>query len=115
MDTVWIVKSESFFVRFSIFKKVRYDLPWRRIRAPYSLMATHRMNATIIRGVVLMIVGLPVTHAIEYLEPNVQRIVGVLPTSVCNELIRLGEQGQLVLTYYYIPMRPWMVYKFVQY
>ena len=96
MDTVWIVKSESFFVRFSIFKKVRYDLPWRRIRAPYSLMATatHRMNATIIRAVVLMIVGLSVTHALEYLEPNVQRIVGVLPTSVCNELIRLGEQGQ---------------------
>ena len=52
------------------------------------------MNATIIRAVVLMIVGLSVTHALEYLEPNVQRIVGVLPTSVCNELIRLGEQGQ---------------------
>ena len=52
------------------------------------------MNATIIRAVVLMIVGLSVTHALEYLEPNVQRIVGVHPTSVCNELIRLGEQGQ---------------------
>ena len=29
----------------------------------------------------------------EYLEPNVQRHVGVLPESVCKQLIDLGEEG----------------------
>ena len=28
----------------------------------------------------------------EYLEPNVQRHVGVLPESVCKQLIDLGEE-----------------------
>jgi hypothetical protein len=32
--------------------------------------------------------------AIEYLEPNVQRLVGVLPKSVCKQLIDLGEEGR---------------------
>ena len=55
----------------------------------------YTMNASIIRPVVLTIVLLSSSHALdEYLEPNVQRIEGVLPMSACNELIRLGEQGQ---------------------
>ena len=34
--------------------------------------------------------------AIEYLEPNVQRIEGLLPASICNELIAAGEKGVYV-------------------
>ncbi len=40
------------------------------------------------------------THATsdaEYLEPNVQRVVGVLPLSVCKQLIILGEEGAFVI------------------
>ena len=35
--------------------------------------------------------------AIEYLEPNVQRIERVLPLDVCKQLIDLGEEGTLSL------------------
>ena len=34
-----------------------------------------------------------VQEPLEYLEPNVQRHAGVLPKSLCNKLIDLGEQG----------------------
>ena len=37
--------------------------------------------------------------AIEYLEPNVQRIEGLLPVSICNELIAAGEKGMYVLVF----------------
>ena len=30
----------------------------------------------------------------EYLEPNVKRIVNVIPISICNTLIDLGEEGK---------------------
>ena len=33
----------------------------------------------------------------EYLEPNVQRHAGVIPKSVCKELIDLGEEGTAFL------------------
>ena len=33
---------------------------------------------------------------IQYLEPSVQRHAGVLPLSVCKQLIELGEKGKLV-------------------
>ena len=34
----------------------------------------------------------------EYLEPNVQRHAGVIPKSVCKELIDLGEEGICIFT-----------------
>ena len=30
----------------------------------------------------------------EYLEPNVKRIENVIPTSICDTLINLGEEGK---------------------
>jgi len=42
--------------------------------------------------------GPPLAKAMEYLEPNVRRHVGVLPPSVCKQLIDLGEKsGFLVM------------------
>ena len=36
-------------------------------------------------------------RATEYLEPNVQRHAGLLPASVCKQLIELGEKGTAVI------------------
>ena len=38
-------------------------------------------------------------HAPQYLEPNVQRYAGVIPKSVCDQLIDLGENGASLILY----------------
>ena len=43
----------------------------------------------------------PIANAIEYLEPNIQDHVGVLPTSVCKQLIELGEESAFLSSSYY--------------
>ena len=43
----------------------------------------------------------PIANATEYLEPNVQGHVGVLPTSVCRQLIELGEESAFLSSSYY--------------
>ena len=35
----------------------------------------------------------------EYLEPNVKRIENVIPISICNALIDLGEEGKSTTMY----------------
>ncbi len=40
-----------------------------------------------------LMVSVPLANALEYLEPNVQRHAGILPRSVCKQLIQLGEEG----------------------
>ena len=45
----------------------------------------------------LQVWPLTLVDAIEYLEPNVQRIERVLPLNVCKQLIDLGEEGTLSL------------------
>jgi len=44
----------------------------------------------------LLILMISVTYAAEeeYLEPNVKRIQNVIPISICNALINLGEEGK---------------------
>jgi len=42
----------------------------------------------------LLLIKVPSVSAVDYLEPNVQRHVGVLPLDICNELIYLGEKGR---------------------
>lgn len=55
---------------------------------------------------ILLFIVLPLSTAAngeaveeEYLEPNVQRHVGVLPESVCKQLIDLGEEGIYICIY----------------
>lgn len=56
------------------------------------------MKATAVLTTILSVPSLASGDAaIEYLEPNVQRIEGLLPVSICNELIAAGEKGMYVL------------------
>jgi len=48
----------------------------------------------------LLLLILLISHAgadeEEYLEPNVKRIENVIPISICNALINLGEEGKSI-------------------
>ena len=46
--------------------------------------------------ILLILLISSVTYAAdeEYLEPNVKRIENVIPISICNTLIDLGEEGK---------------------